>query len=63
VGVETLLLRLLLIAFAFYLVIRLIGIVIRSVKAYKYGSISRKKRRGEVGEGWIVDDEKDKPEE
>ena len=39
------------------IVVRLLSIVIRSIKYYSHGSVQHKKKDGkEVGEGWIVDD-------
>ena len=52
--------RLLLIFLAMVIVVRLLSIVIRSIRYYSRGSVQHKKKReGEVGEGWIVDDRVD----
>ncbi len=51
--------RILIITFSLYLLFRLIKIVANTVKAFKAGSLSGQKTKGEVGRGWIVDEEDD----
>jgi hypothetical protein len=42
------------------IIIRLLSIIIRSAKIYSRGNVQQKKKReGEVGEGWIVEDRMD----
>jgi hypothetical protein len=54
------LLRILLIFLGMIIVVRLLSIVIRSIKYYSRGSLQHKKKTGkEVGEGWIVEDRAD----
>jgi hypothetical protein len=53
-------LRLLLIFLGMIIVVRLLSIVIRSVKYYSRGSVQNKKSgQKKVGEGWIVEDRVD----
>ena len=53
--------RLLLIFLGMIIVVRLLSIVIRSIKMYSQGSVPHKKKpKGKVGEGWIVEDREDK---
>jgi hypothetical protein len=53
-------LRLLLIFLGMIIVVRLLSIVIRSVKYYTRGSVQHKKGgQKKVGEGWIVEDRVD----
>jgi hypothetical protein len=54
------LLRLLLIFLGMIIVVRLLSIVIRSIRNYTRGSVQHKRRgEEEVGEGWIVEDRMD----
>ena len=53
--------RILLIFLGMIIVTRLLSIVIRSIQAYSRGNVEHKKKpKGEVGEGWIVEDREDK---
>ena len=53
-------LRLLLIFLAMIIIVRLLSIVIKGIKMYSRGSVQhKKKRKEEVGEGWIVEDRVD----
>lgn len=52
--------RLLLIFLGLIIVVRLLSIIVRSVRMYSRGSVQHKKdREREVGEGWIVEDRTD----
>ncbi|UCE66504.1 MAG: hypothetical protein JSU85_00390 [Candidatus Zixiibacteriota bacterium] len=53
-------LRLLLILLAMIIIVRLLSIVIKGIKMYSRGGVQhKKKRKEEVGEGWIVEDRVD----
>lgn len=53
--------RILLIFLGMVIVVRLLSIVIRSIKMFSQGAMPHKKKpKGEVGEGWIVEDREDK---
>lgn len=54
--------RVLLIFLAMLIVVRLISILIRSVRTFTRESVQQKKREKEVGEGWIVEDRVDEDE-
>jgi len=42
------------------IIVRLLSIVIKGIKMYSRGSVQhKKKRKEEVGEGWIVEDRVD----
>jgi hypothetical protein len=57
------LLRLILIFLGLIIIVRLLSIIVRSVKMYSRGSVQHKKKRDrEVGEGWIVEDRADEDE-
>lgn len=52
--------RLLLIFLGMVIAVKLLSIIIRSIKMFSQGSVQHKKRpKGEVGEGWIVEDRED----
>jgi hypothetical protein len=57
------LIRLILIVLGLVVAVRLIKIVAKSVRAFKEGNLPDRKPKGEVGEGWIVDEKKDKEED
>jgi|GEM_PF-3553088 len=53
-------LRLLLIFLGLIIIVRLLSILIKSIKIYSRGSVQHKKKgEKEVGEGWIVEDRLD----
>jgi len=52
--------RLLLIFLGLIIVVRLLSIIVRSVRMYSRGSVQHKNKPDrEVGEGWIVEDRTD----
>ena len=57
------LIRLILIVLGLIVAVRLVRIISNSISAFREGNLPDKKPKGEVGEGWIVDEEKDKEED
>ena len=49
--------RIFVVFLAMIIAVRLLSIIIRSIRAYSRGNVEHKKKSGgEVGEGWIVED-------